>query len=349
MKKTFAQRANALKKKYKRADYDKEEKEELVEELRKLRAEQEAFRADNGFGEEEEEESEGQEETEVDEYDGTGKSYLYPQFSSGLPGAQYNQAMLDRLAPNKFQAAAAPKWNTTIKAGQPFSAVPNTGATPMFDSLKSSGLSSAISTGVSLLGNIIGASEANKRAKEPGAKLPRMAAEQISLEPEREALRRSYGTATNVALANSRNMSSPANAYANQVAGISTLTDSLGTGMSQSYMNEANTNAQMRQQAGEANAMIGSREAMYNSQRRDALLGQGDAYRDAAFQAIPQGLQDYRAQRSQDQWMSTMGKDYGLYQQTMSPNATFWQKLMEQLYGPDYSIQSREYANSLRK
>ena len=45
--KTFAERARALKKKYRRADYDEIEKKELISELRKLRDEQEKFRVDN--------------------------------------------------------------------------------------------------------------------------------------------------------------------------------------------------------------------------------------------------------------------------------------------------------------
>lgn len=301
MEKTFAERARALKKKYKRAEYDELEKKELVDELRKLRDEQESFRADAGM-----------EEDGEDQMATGGVPNLLPFLnSSGITA---------NIAKN------------------------NSG----YESLSSSILPSAISTGVSLIGNIAGMIGANKRAKSEQINIPRMAAEQISLEPQREDLRRSAGTATNIALRNARDVSSPGAAYANQVAGVGAIYDSLGTGMGTSYMTEQNTNAQMRQQAGQANLESDLRGSMFNAQLKNNYLQQADQYRDAAFQAVPEGLRDYRAQRSQDQWMSQMGKDYGLYQKT-NPNADFKEKLMNSLFGSPYEVKNREYINSLNR
>lgn len=313
---SFADEAKRLKKKYKRAEYDEIEKKELIEELRKLREEQESFRADAGMGEED--------GAEVEQYDGI------TNVSSFLPAKLPNLGM----DLSKVGLSGATSY-------------PNS-ASPQYDSLESSILPSAISTGVSLIGNIAGMIGANKKAKTAGIKIPKMAAEQISLEPQRESLRREAGTARNVILRNARDVSSPGAAYANQIAGVSSIYDSLGAQSGQSYMTEQNTNAQMRQSANQSNLESDLRGSMFNAQMRDKYNTEASAYRDAAFQAIPEGLRDYRAQRSQDQWMSAMGKDYGLYQKT-NPNATFKEKLMNSLFGNDYGVYSREYINSLNR
>lgn len=295
--KTFAERARALKKRYKRADYDEIEKQELISELRKLRDEQEKFRIDNGLDEDTKEFGGG----------GFGGSDLYTrlQAGNGDNGSQYEEV------------------NSSI-------------------------LPTAISTGFNLVGNIIGARQARKRADAVDINLPRVAPEQISLASEREALKRSYGTASNVAQRNARDLSSPGGAYANQIGAISTLTDSLGTGLSDSFMREANQNLMLRQQINAANAEIGARETLMETELKNRYFNQGDEYRDAAFQSIPMGLRDYREQRANDMLMSTLGKDYGLYQQ-VNPNETFMQKLQRQMFGANYRVMNREYINSLRK
>lgn len=316
MEKTFAERARALKKKYKRAEYDEIEKKELIEELRKLRDEQESFRADAGMGEED--------GSEVEQYDGiTNVSSFLP---AKLPSLGMDLSKVGLAGPTSYSNSLSPE----------------------YESLNSSILPSLISTGASLAGNIVGMIGANKRAKSEQIRIPRMAAEQINLEPQREDLRRSAGTATNIALRNARDVSSPGAAYANQVAGVGSIYDSLGSAMGQSYMTQENTNAQMRQQAGQANMESGLRGSMFNAQLKNNYLQQADQYRDAAFQAIPEGLRDYRSQRSQDQWMSQMGKDYGLYQKT-NPNADFKERLMNSLFGSPYEVKNREYINSLNR
>ena len=287
---SFADEAKRLKKKYKRADYDEIEKQELISELRKLRDEQEKFRIDNELDEE-----------------------------------------------TKSFANGGVNWDL-LKIGN--------SSNP--EELSSSILPTAISTGFNLVGNLVGAASARKRANAVNIDLPRVAPEQISLASEREALKRSYNTASNVAQRNARDMSSPAAAYANQVGAISTLTDSLGTGLSDSFMRESNQNLMLRQQANTTNAELGAREALAEADLKNRYLDKRDEYRDAAFSSIPMGLRDYREQRANDMLLSTLGKDYGLFQET-NPNETFMQKLQRQMFGSKYRVLNKEYVNSLRQ
>jgi len=306
--KSYADRARELKKKYKRADYDEIEKQELISELRKLRDEQEKFRIDNGLDE------------DTKEFGGGGTwEPIMPKVGIDLS----KQGLVGSGATQRNGATQYEEANSSI-------------------------LPTAISTGFNLVGNIIGARQARKRADAVDINLPRLAPEQISLASEREALKRSYGTASNVAQRNARDLSSPGGAYANQIGAISTLTDSLGTGLSDSFMREANQNLMLRQQANAANAEIGARETLMETELKNRYLNQGDEYRDAAFSAIPMGIRDYREQKANDMLMSNLGKDYGLYSE-VNPNETFREKLNRQLFGSKYRVMNREYINSLRR
>lgn len=328
MAKTFAERARALEKKYKRAKYDPFEKEELTNELRKLRDEQEEYRINTGIADE---------ENEVEQYP-LGGFTSNPFLFQNITGASPSITAVPSMMVNAPSVSPIAGYSNIMS--------PTNSGSPTYETPKSSILPTAISTAFSLAGNIAGMRNAKELAKKNQISLPRTTAEQISLEPQRESLRREAGTATNVALKNARDVSSPGQAYANQIAGVSSIYDSLGTGLAQSYMNEANTNAQMRQQTNLANMEAGARERMYNAEIRDRYLNQAAGYRDAAFQAIPEGLRDYRAQRSQDMWMANMGKDYGLYNK-INPNATFREKLMNSLFGSPYGVYNRDYINSI--
>lgn len=325
--KTFAQRAKELEKKYKRAKYDEIEKNELISELRKLRDEQESFRVDNDLDDKEEQEQ-----------------YLHggikiPPFYT----LQSYSPTFDNIGKNPSQTGI--NWNTSLNNSN-FQNISNSVSTSQFAPISTSPLPFAISTGVNLLGNLTGMIGAKDRMKKAQVGLPKMSAEQISLEPQREEMRRQAGTATNIALRAGRDVGSPGQAYANQIAGVGSIMDSLGTGMQSSYMNEAVQNAQMRQSANQANMESTAKERLYNAGVRDKYMGEANAYRDAAFSAIPQGLQDYRAQKSQDTLLSTLGKDYGLYER-LNPNASFKEKLIRNLFGPTYTVQNKEYVNSL--
>ena len=297
--KTFAQRAREIKNKYKRADYDNIEKQEMISELRKLRDEQEQYRVDSGIAEKEEQE---------DEY-GTGGPYGGLFYDPSLTVKDEDLSSFKTMKPD------------------------------IYSSPSSSILPTAISAGFSLAGNAIGMANANK-LKNRSVYLPRVAPSSISLESERQALGRRYNNAINTLLANTRTGNN-----ADRIAAYTSLTNSLGEGLSQSYMNEANTNAQYRQQASSANAEIGSREELYNAERRDKYNADRAQYRDAMFNIVPMALRDYRQQVNSDIEAGIMGKDYGLYY-NIPGNETFMERLRRNMLGNQYQILPREYVKN---
>lgn len=308
---TFADRAKAIKKKYSRADFDEIERKDMLKELRALRDEQEQFRIDNGLDMEDQEEQQ--------------------EFA---PGGPYT-------GPTKINPFSPVNINTT-KLAPNANAISPSGASPtQYRQIQSSALPFAVSALSSGIGNIAGMISARDQGMSK-VSLPKMAAEQINLEPERVNMQRNYANALNIGLANSRNVGNPANAYANQISMITGLTDSLGSGQSQSYMNETNTNAQFRQQANQANQQTKVQEILENNrlakQYTDTIAG----YRDALSGVIPQALSDYRAQKSQDTWMSSMGKDYGLYEPIPT---TFMEKFKSGMFGPSYRVLGRRNPN----
>jgi len=328
--KTFAQRAKELKAKYSRSEFDEIERKELTEALRKLRDEQELYRMENGLDQGE----------NTEQFDGTNATQVLKPYTN-INVAPINTTGAGALSDMYGQSAS--KWLTNPIKG--------TWRAP-----ETSFLPTAISTGVSMLGNLFGAINARNSIPKNVPKsvsLPRVAPTNINLEPEREALNRTYNTASNVALRASRDMSSPGAAYANQVGALSTLTDSLGSGISDSYMREANTNAQMKMQSDTTNAQLGAQEALANMQLKlhkldwDYKKGQASQpYIDNMFAAIPAGLADYRAQRSQDAFLSTYGKDNGLFEYIPYEESNY-DKFMRRLSGPKYSVKNRDYVRSI--
>jgi hypothetical protein len=217
------------------------------------------------------------------------------------------------------------------------------GSSTQYESLDNSLWPTAISAASSVIGDIAGLRNTRKNMPS-NVSLPRIAPSNVSLEPQRNALQRSYNTASNVALRNSRDVSSPANAYANQIAGISALTDSLGTQMGQSYMNEANTNAQMNQQTNIKNAEIGSQEALQNIQLQGNKVNTENQYINSLSQTIPSALRDYRQQVDQTNMINTMGLNYGVYQK-YNPNMNSWQRFVQGLQGNKYSVLNKNNPN----
>jgi hypothetical protein len=213
----------------------------------------------------------------------------------------------------------------------------------MFQSAIDSFLPFAISGASSLIGDIAGLANINRNMPK-NVSMPRMSAEKISLQPQREALQRSYNTASNNILRNSRDVSSPANAYANQIAGISGLTDSLGSQMGESWMNEANTNAQMRMRASEHNAQIGSREAMMNAELQGQRAQMRGQFINSMSQTVPMMFRDYRQQTNYTNMINNMGKDYGSYE-PIDPNERPIDKFRRMMFGPKTQIVNRNNPN----
>ncbi len=196
-------------------------------------------------------------------------------------------------------------------------------------------LPTAISAASSMLGNLFGARRMDRMADEMN---PRLAAYQdISLEPQREELRRSAATTRNVALRAGRDASAPGARYANQIAGLSQIQDNLGRGTAETHMHEAVTNAQAAAQTSALNAKLWNE---YDA-RRTHMRMMGQQYRDNMWGVIPAALSDYRHQRSQDATMAAMGVDYGLYEH-IPANENWRERFRRQIGGPNYQIKARE-------
>jgi hypothetical protein len=327
--KSFADVAKDIKKRYTRADFDPIERRDMEKELRKLRDEQEEERSIMDIS---------KHANNMDKVDGgdlnTGVGNIggmNQRLFSMMPQFGQYKTEIGKYNPiggNKLVDASSNNLNTlSNKYGLP--------QTSMFPF--------AVSAGMSAIGDITGMRYMNKNMPS-NVNLPRVNASTINLQPQREALQRGYNTASNTMLKNSRDVSSPGNAYANQIAGISGLTDSLGTQMGSSFMNEENTNAQIKNRASEANAEIGSREAIMNAQLKGNKAQVKGQYINSLANTIPLALRDYNQQASQTNWLNTQGKDYGVYEK-VNPNETFAQYLARLNNNSKKYIKNRDNPN----
>jgi hypothetical protein len=292
----------------------------MMQELSKLREEQEQVRAAMGVAD------------YADQQDNEEQ-----QFKDG--GVKQNTSAGNIGGMNQHLQSLMPtfgSYKTDLNAYNPVNnnqliAASNNSTQPQYKTTGTSAWPSLISAGMSLVGDVAGMVNANKNMPKSVA-LARVAPYNINLQPQREALQRGYNTASNTILRNSRDVSNPANTYANQIAGVSGLMDSYGTQMGQSYMNEMNANAQMGQQRNMQNAEIGSREALQNAQLRQTNAQITGQYINSIAETIPSAMRDYRQQVNQDNLTNLMGKDYGLYSK-VNPNENAWQAFVRQMFG----------------
>jgi hypothetical protein len=330
--KTFADRAKEIKNKYSRAEWDAIERHDMMVELSKLRDEQEQVRAVMGIAD------------GADQLDTEEKEFAIGGYGVGNIGAM-NQRLDPRMQNNMFPTfGTSPDTNTLVNADKNALAALNTPSTK-YEPLSASVWPSVVSAGASAIGDIAGLMY-TKNHMPKSVSLPRVAPTRVNLQPQRETLGRENATVRNIMLRNSRDVSNPANAYANQVAGLSALTDSFGTQMGQSYMNESNMNAQLQQNTNIKNAEIGSQEALTNAQMQGNRANVNLGYINSLSQTIPLALKDYRQQVNEMNMVNNMGKDYAPYTQT-NPNLNSWQKFIQGLKGQDYKILNRQYVNSL--
>jgi len=320
---TFADKAKALKLKYTRAEWDPLERKDFLAEMEKLKNEQEEARAAQGIADHadsmDEQEQSGQPEEQENAmggklypyggYDNTDPSQVHPVDFSNLNANQFIQNKYTAPGTTNLVNASANNLNTLKDKYM----LPTTSATPF-----------AISAGASAIGDIASIINANKTMPR-SVTLPRMSATKINLDPQRNALQRGYNTASNVMLRNSRDAGNPANAYANQIAGTSQLMDSFGNQMGQSYMNEANVNAQYQNNASQTNAEIGSREAITSAQLLQQRGQVQRQYINSLSQTIPMAMRDFNQQSNQTNTINMMGKDYGRYEK-FNPNETWAQR-----------------------
>ncbi len=99
----------------------------------------------------------------------------------------------------------------------------------------------------------------------------RMNPNTVNLDAQRKELEKQAGVSRAIARENARSSGGAGSAMTNQVIANALVNSNLGSGLSQSYMTEANTNAQIRNQAEQINTQIGMQEEIANQQ--DEAMG----------------------------------------------------------------------------
>ena len=367
-KKTFAQRAKEIQSKYSRAEFDPIERRDMMKELAALRDEQESVREAMNIADKSDE-MDQMAKGGYFKYDGKNKSQYLPNiYNTNSPALNFISDNpygnpIDLSQPKEFKNSFnSTEYNNTSKYAPYVYTIPvsdnsqiaadnvynqklgfNESMKGAFRPLQTSFTPYAVSAAASMLGDL-GSLASMYKTRPDTLNLPRVAPTKVNLQPERELAGRTYNTNRNIMLKNSRDVSSPAGAYANQIAGLSSLQDSYGNIMGQSYMNEANTNAQLQQQANMTNAQFAAEEAKTNLQLRKELSDVQSGMIGSISETIPKALRDYRSDYSQNMLMNIMGKDYGLYE-PVPQFRNSWERFLYSMKGPQYRILNRQYAD----
>ena len=334
--KTFAERAKEIKNKYSRAEFDSIERRDMMKELEALRDEQEEIREAMNIVD------------KADDMDKAGDAvsqYIAkPTTTITMPSWYVNATNPSGVRPLNAMNTA-PVDNIKVPTVGKAINTPNSLITPnqKFRPLQTSATPYIVSAAASMLGDL-GSLVSMYKTRPNTLNLPRVAPTKVNLQPEREAATRAYNTNKNVALRYSRDMSNPANAYANQMAGLSSLQGSYGDIIGQSYMNEANTNAQLQQQANMTNAQFAAEEAKANLQLKREMSDAQSATIGSISETIPKALRDYRSDYSQNMLMNIIGNNYGLYEPIPQFKNSF-ERFMYNIRGPQYRILPKQYAN----
>ena len=107
-----------------------------------------------------------------------------------------------------------------------------------------------------------------KGMKPETTKFDRVTAENISLQPQRDSAERQTAIARSIQRENARGSRSSGEALAAASSGNAALTENLTGNLMQSYMSEANANAQINNQVNQANTQISNQEIIANEQNR---------------------------------------------------------------------------------
>lgn len=312
---TYADQAKALIKKYSRASFDATEKAELDGALKALADEQEQFRQANGMNNDQQQFAEGGGLFDsMSQYQqDSGNSYGFTPYQSNqysMPAVNLNQ-------------------NTGDAASLSFGNAPQVGQEGMsYSPYKTSIIPSLVSGATSLIGNMY---LSKKAGEQPYTlmKSPRVNAQEVSLQAERDAAKRRGVVAAANAKQNVKNTARTRGEYLSNVGATQVGLDrNLSDVYGQSYQREAQMNAAERARAQQINAQMAAQEAQYNANIENQAMSQRHAnqmaYQSAAMQAIPQTIQDINAIRGQDRMISSMGQDYGLFMQE-DPNRKWYQ------------------------
>jgi hypothetical protein len=205
----------------------------------------------------------------------------------------------------------------------------------IWDSPTTSAMPQLLSAASSVIGDIAQIRNLNKMPQ--NVNLGRMTAQSVDLEPQRQAATRMYQQNRNSQLRALRDTGS-------RTFDTTALSDQYGTQMGQSYMNEQNANAQLRQQAGQTNAGLQAQEAQLNNDLQLKKLSGRSSVIDSLANTLPMALKDYRQQSMDQQMVNMMGQDYGLYQQWIS-DPTFRQRLQQMMGTQPRQVLNRKYAS----
>jgi len=104
----------------------------------------------------------------------------------------------------------------------------------------------------------------------------------VNLDAQRKELEKQAGVSRAISRENARNAGGAGAAMTNQVIANALVNSNLGSGLSQSYMTEANTNAQIKNQAEQVNTQIGMQEEIANQQDK----AMSDSVRSKALHSI---------------------------------------------------------------
>lgn len=307
-KKTFAQRAKAIIKKYKRADFDEVEKGERDAELDALAQEQETVRQTSGITQQEQFGYGGKLSHAnggmIDSYPNGGN--LIPNQVIGSDELLQNPLLgtgtsTGITAPSQFpqQGYQLP---TTLQGVQPGAPIGAAQDTPYRGNVSPVGLLSSVA------GNLPGL----LTKAEKDIRLNRLTPEEIDLTRERQGIEQRAEVSAAIARRNARTAGS-AGQYLSNIGAVETgIQREVGQQLGRSFQTEETANARERARTAAANAIIAEREADINARERGATK----TARTRALQGITKGISGYARDRSRTtsayDALNLLSPNYGL-------------------------------------
>lgn len=301
--KTFAERARDIIKKYKRANWDSIEKEQLNRELAALAQEQEQYKQANGINDDGE---------QYQQQYATG-SYLTPR---GL-NTDFN------IDTTQLASSAPPLIYSQNTRSTSAGMLPTAGLSNYSTSIIPSIASGAITAGANML-------MANRAMKDiPKMNLSRLSPEEISLARERRNIQKEGERASRINRYNAARGARTRGEYLSNAAAADAAINRGTTGaLSNLYSQEEQLNAQERARVNQLNAQIEAQEAQTNFLAQQGARADRDAYTSAAIQAIPQTMMNIANIRQQDALINSLGEDYSIMQYR-DPNQNFFQRITQ--------------------
>jgi len=304
-KPTFASRAKGIINKYKRANWDPIEKEQLDKELATLAQEQEQYRQANGM-------NDSNQKSQQQYANGGLTDYLNADYDEGM--IPIEPWMTDV---NSFQSPQVDM--TSTSAGM----LPTSGLSNYSTSIIPSIASGAITAGANMF-------MANRAMRDiPEMSLNRLSPEEISLARERSGVQRQSSTAGRIARSNAARGSRTRGEYLSTAAAQeAAMNRGTAEALSGLYSQEARMNAAERARVSEANARLQAQEAQANFMAQQQARANRDAYTSAAIQAIPQTMMNVAGIRQQDALINSLGQDYSIGQY-QDPSLNWFQKITQ--------------------